>query len=218
MKAWARVTLYVVTLVVLVVHCYAINPPKGLEWGMSYEKLKVVLKNPEKGDPPKVKKLSKNHKTRVFYPEHHLPEGYRWTSLEEVKLLDKKVDDAIAVFDSDGGLTDLQYQFRIITGDGTEVEKMWAYYQKLSDALKKKYGKPDRDQVTPTDFGVDIPAATYLETVWVDNDTGSQVRVLVTVFKIGGGLLSSTNHYVILEYSSKLWLENQLKKVLDEDL
>ncbi len=218
MRKWIRTTCCIISLVALGLSSYAISPPKGLNWGMTYDDLKQVLENPQKGDAVKVKKLSKNHKTRIFYPEHHLPEGYRWAALEKIKLLGEKVYNAIAVFDASGRLTDLQYQFCFITGDDTEVPKMWAYYQKLSDALKKKYGEPDENQVTPVDFGVDIPKDTYLETRWVDDESGSQVRVLVTRFKIGGGLLSSTNYYVMLEYSSSEWLDQATNKVLDEDL
>lgn len=217
-----RTRLLVVMLGVLyllsIVSVEAIDPPKKLQWDMAYDELKEILENPPKSDPVKVKKLSKNHKTRIFYPEHHLPEGFRWCSLEKIKLLDKKVSDAIAVFNKEGGLTNLQYQFRIITGDDSEPQKMWSYYQKLSDALKKKYGQPSRDQVTPVDFGTDIPEGTYLETVWTDEKDGSQVRVLVTLFKLGRGFLSAHFYYVILEYSNKDWLDLFIQKALDEDL
>jgi hypothetical protein len=211
--------LLIVVLVIATTNAFAFDPPKGLKWGMTYDEVKAKLENPDAGDKVKVKKLSKNHKTRTFFPEHNLSEGYKSAQLEKIKLLDNKVKTAYAVFDTKGKFTVLQYQFDNITGEDTgDINKMWVYYQKLTDALKKKYGEPTRNQVTPIDFGIDIPKDTYLETAWVDEKGGDEIRVYVAHFKIGGGLLSLRLHYVILKYASKNWLENELDKVLEEDL
>jgi hypothetical protein len=214
-----RLTAALVAALIVPVFTYAGDPPKGLKWGMPYDEVKQVLEAPSQGEPVKVNKLSKDNKTRVFFPKHQLPDGYRFTEIEKVELLDKKVSVALAVFDQTGGLVLIQYQFRMVTKDvAGDIQQTWAFYQKLSDALKSKYGEPTRNQVTPVDFGVGIPADTYLETVWEEEGAGDQMRALVTNFKIGGGLLHSTNYYVMLEYSSKAWWDKNKEENLKEDL
>ncbi len=197
----------------------AFNPPKGLSWGMTYDEVRNKLENPSKGEKAKIKKLSKDHKTHTFYPVHELPEGYRYAEIEKVKLLGEEADEILAVFDEDGALSVFQYHFRIITGDESEtINKMWSYYQKLTDVLKKKYGEPTRNQVTPTDFGAPLSKDTYLETVWDDENSGDRIRVIVTLFQIGRGIIKSTNYHVILEYANSAWIQKDLGTSLEEEI
>ena len=181
--------------------------------------MKNILENPEQGDKVKVSKLSKNNKAVTFFPDKLLPDGCVYAELDKIKLFKEKINDGYAVFDSLGGLVLIQYQFWMIEGDESrEISKTWAFYQKLSDALKTKYGKPTSNQITPIDFGTAVPKETYLATVWEDSVSGDRLRAIVTRHKFGVSFLTSTPYMVILEYAHRTWMERVQEDVLKEDL
>ena len=163
---------------------WAFDPPKGLKWGMSYDDCGNVVSQPKGDDEPlKLGKLKKgkNDKGAVT--------AFDYADIKTVKLFEKKAKTAYAMFDSSGGLCQVNYSFSwdnddekgqdIFSKGGTGREKCYQMHGKLVDGLRGKYGEP---AVEPKGdiYGTTIAHGVALETMWKDTSSNTMIGVVLT--------------------------------------
>ena len=158
---------------------FSYDPPKSLEWGMSYLDVKEKLST-EHGI--KVKGLSQKNPGKAYreYPELQLPDGYFRSEAKKIKLLKKKAKRTYTIYDQDSSLTAFHY---ILKWDNDKsykgMRKCWVYHSNIKAALIKKYGEPNEDEVTELIRAENMPSGTKYVTTWKDED-GSKIYLEIT--------------------------------------
>jgi hypothetical protein len=199
-----RVVSLIAMLAFVASACWAIDPPKGLSWGMTYDQVKTKLESAaDKKDQSKLKE-SKTGKD--------LADGFTRAEIEKIEVLKKKPEKAYAIFQNDSGLCAVYYVFRwkndekeetMFDSKGKGRSKCWGFHQDLVNALASKYGDPTSDE-TLGKRGEVVGNGVRFNTTWTD-DSGSELIAYVTrSTKNMGPLGRLDDYYVILLYQIPL--------------
>lgn len=171
--------IFTLTLLLLCGSTFSYDPPKSLEWGMSYLDIEQKL-SAEHGI--KVKGLSQKNPGKGYkeYPELQLPDGYFRSEAKKVKLLKKKTQRTYTIYDQDTSLAAFHYILKWDNDKSNKgMRKSWVYHSDIKAALIRKYGEPIEDEVTELIRAVDMPSGTKYVTRWEDED-GSQIYLEIT--------------------------------------
>lgn len=193
----------------------AIEPPKGLAWGMSYEDVKIQLETePDKDKRMKIEKLKEEKK---LFP------SFLTAKIKDAEFFDKKTQTAYAIFSMDKKLLSMYFTFEWTNDEesgltrkgGTGRRNCWEFHQKLVGGLTAKYGEPTKNDVNDEDVGKIITNKSWFETT-VGDEAGNEISVGLTrnVSKVLGAELDK--YYVHFVYQSKEYVKAKKAKLADE--
>ncbi len=180
-----RMTVYLAILLLVASISSAFDPPKGLNYGMSYDQTKANLDT----QGVKVERPDKKKINRILreYVEFNLPNNYSRAKIKGTELLDKKSDESYLVYDDEKGLVAFQYIFEwandVNAGENEPTaqgfRKCWVFFDKLKNVLVSKYGDPTKDEVSAMLKAKDMPSGTEFKTDWVAPDSSS-ISLVIT--------------------------------------
>ena len=205
-----------ITSILMVNSAGAYDPPKRLNWGLTYEAVATTLE----GLPKKERIQIKEAKER-----EDLPTGFLAAELKKVKLFGKKTKEARVVFDTTGGLCALQYGFvwenkektdNVFESANKGRDKSWEYHDELLTALRTKYGDPAAT-ISDELIGHDISSGTKLKTEWVDSVSGDKIILAISRQK-KNLVISRLDYYiVVLLYHSPTYTEAKQEEIRESE-
>ena len=216
MKTVLRNAYLIAICLMLPVKTLGYDPPKGLTWGMSYERAKAHLLTLPKDDrselgKPKVFKGSRKGilQSIGFFPI--IPEAQTAEFKKNLKIAEKKVNHSFLIFHPDSGLCSVWYQVMFTRNDANEA---WSYFKKVQTLLTAKYGKPDKG--VPIDMPVvPLVKGSPYRSIWVSGENG---QVMVLTIQRAGSLITFDS--VELQYCTADFyrmVEDQIQDKLEEE-
>lgn len=202
--------------VLLITPVKAIEPPRSLSWGLTYDSVRTAL---QAADKLEVKPLSKKGLPKGYkeYSELQLPRGFYRAEIEKVKLLKKDVQRTYAVFDTASKLVAFQY---ILKWDNDQsykgFRKCWVYFGDLKRSLLEKYGTPTIDETTESVRGEDMPSGLKYATTWIDS-LGNRIDLEITRQTHNAIIGKIDGYLVFLIYTSSSWGIREVQDVTDDD-
>jgi len=191
------------------------DPPKGLEWGMSYKEVKSHLEGLSNEKKVKVRKLQKK-RLKTLLSRDQIPSAISNARLGTVKLFGEKSEDAFVFFHEKKGLCGVEYIFDWINDKDNKNQFMrgrdhsWKYYQNLVKALTDKYGSPEYDE-TDGKSENHITPHTKLSALWLDHETNDTIKVTITRQQRNAIVTLLDQFFVVIEYRNVVY-ENAVKE------
>jgi hypothetical protein len=178
---------------------FAQDPPKGLEWEMTYEQVKANLKTLPKNEESKVGKLVKSSSKIGLgvFKIPTLPGANVATFDKNLEIADEKINTSYLYFHPQKGLCSVYYQCRFIKD---YKDKAWNYFKRVQTILSAKYGEPDKS--IPLDMPhVGVLQESPYKANWIFED-GRTISL-----SLGSSKSFIENFYVEIQYCTNAYYE-----------
>jgi len=174
-----------------------IGPPLGLEWGMPYSEVasKLKTKNIDIDKPKEEKKFK-------------LPDGFKVAKVGKYEVLDKKTEDNLACFNSDGELCAFQINLRWF-GDESSAKAEQFWEKDLKKALEGKYSGEGFKKHTDPDMDGNIPELAFRDEI------GNEVAAFRTS---GSNILGKVSLIQVFYTNEEIMRETRKQQKQTEEL
>jgi len=203
----------------LTANVLAIEPPKGLEFGMTFEAAKSTLESSDTGKFSQLKVEDPKVYTKWF------DSSYTVSQVKNVKLLDKKPERVWVLFDSTGALCGMQYIFEwqndekgsMFTRADKGRDKAWELLDELHGSLESKYGSPVKSYPEERK-GTSLSDNAEFGKTWTDS-TGNRIEASIFRKRMNAVIATADAYFVKLLYASPSFEESKKQsKIKDGDL